>query len=341
MHNPSKASVTREIVREDAENQRLDNFLLTRLKGVPKSHVYRIVRNGEVRVNSRRADPAYRLQLGDELRIPPIRTALAGPIPDSSTRGHAHARETRSRAGIAGVSGPLRSPTKLVPRFAVLLEDEDLLAIDKPAGVAAHGGSGISFGVIEQLRRERPEAKFMELVHRLDKETSGVLLLAKKRAALVALHAALREGQIKKRYLALVKGSWGNKEQSVSFPLRKYLSNSGERRVSVDRTGRPAHSVFRLLRSWEGYSLLEAELLTGRMHQIRVHLAHLGFPIAGDDKYGDFGWNKELRRAGLRRMFLHAASLSFVHPRSGGDVIITAPLPSELERFIDQLGSGA
>ncbi len=306
-----KKSVSRHQIGEDAGGQRIDNYLVKLLKGVPKSHVYRILRSGEVRVNGGRAKPAYRLQTGDELRLPPVRVA-----------------ERPDRAPPA-VSEELER--------SILFEDEHLVAINKVSGMAVHGGSGISFGVIEQLRGQRPHARFFELVHRLDRDTSGVLLIAKKRSALVALHAALREGQFKKFYFALVKGVWRNKKQDVRLNLHKYLLASGERRVAVKEDGQESHTVFDLKRAWQDFSLLRAELKTGRTHQIRVHLAHLGFPIAGDDKYGDFEFNKQLARTGLKRMFLHAASLGFRHPASGAKMVVEAPLPGELQKFIDEL----
>jgi len=200
-----------------------------------------------------------------------------------------------------------------------------------------HGGSGVSFGVIEQLRAQRPQARFLELVHRLDRGTSGVLLLAKKRSALTTLHAALREGRVKKYYLALVKGAWRGAAQSVRLSLHKYVLASGERRVAVNAAGQAAHTVFRLERAWREFSLLRAQLKTGRTHQIRVHLAHLGFPIAGDDKYGDFELNKQLARAGLKRMFLHASGVGFEHPATGFMLTLEAPLPAELQSFLDTL----
>jgi 23S rRNA pseudouridine955/2504/2580 synthase len=303
-----------QTLEADAESadQRLDNFLLRLLKGVPKSHVYRMVRTGEVRVNSRRVDITYRIRPGDRIRIPPVRVA-------APPRLHAPAQRAPMLAG------------------AVLLEDEHLLALDKPAGMAVHGGSGVSRGVIEQLRLERPDARFLELVHRLDRDTSGVLLVAKKRSALTALHAQLREGEVEKRYLALVKGEWRRARQTVSLPLTRYLTEEGERRVSVDGDGMRAETTFALERGFAGYSLLSADLHTGRTHQIRVHLAHLGFPILGDEKYGDFALNKALARGGLKRMFLHAAELAFRHPATHATVRVSAPLPGELTAFLATL----
>lgn len=318
MKDLSKDAVSWITVTEAAENQRIDNFLIKLLKGVPKSHIYRIVRSGEVRVNSKRIDVTYRLQLDDKLRIPPIQvSARAKPL----------------------VSRPAKA--KALVGFT-LYEDEHLLALNKPPGIAVHGGSGISFGVIEQLRAERPELKFLELVHRLDRETSGVLLLAKKRGALVELHRAIREGEIEKYYLALVKGVWRNAKQSVKLPLHKYTTAAGERRVSVTENGRLAHTVFYLEKQWPDFSLLWAELQTGRTHQIRVHLAHLGFPIVGDDKYGDFELNKQVRKLGLSRMYLHACKLTLNHPITGKQLILEAPLFADLQRFasyLDNLGT--
>jgi 23S rRNA pseudouridine955/2504/2580 synthase len=299
------------ITDEEAE-QRIDNYLLRECKGVPKSHIYRVLRSGEVRVNKGRIDQTYRLKEGDIVRIPPLRMA--------------------------------EKTTQLVPaaEFRVLLEDAHLLVIDKPAGVAVHGGSGISYGVIEQLRASRPQAKFLELVHRLDRETSGILMLAKKRSALVHLHDQIRAGSLDKRYLALVHGDWQNARQHIKLPLFKYTTPDGERRVRVQSDGQASHTVFNLMRRYGAYALLEAELKTGRTHQIRVHLAASGFPILGDDKYGDFGLNRALQkaeagRAALKRMFLHAHQLTFVHPDSGTPVTLNAPLPPDCRQFLDSL----
>ncbi|MEO1765612.1 RluA family pseudouridine synthase [Thiobacter aerophilum] len=308
MKELSKETVTWLTIGDQAAGQRIDNFLLRELKGVPKSHIYRILRSGEVRVNSRRVEATHRLAAGDRVRLPPLR---------------------RPRPAAAQRTG----------RFAgrVLYEDEALLVVDKPAGIAVHGGSGVSYGLIEQLRQARPELRFLELVHRLDKETSGVLLLAKKRSALTRLHAMLREGRVEKHYLALVKGHWPHARQHVKLALHKFLTETGERRVRVSEEGQPAHTFFTLLRRWQDFSLVDAELKTGRTHQIRVHLAHLGHPIAGDDKYGNFALNKELARRGLRRMFLHAKSLAFAHPLTQDGMVFEAPLPVELQRFLAML----
>jgi len=310
MKDLSKAAeVRRELVGEDSAGQRIDNFLLRICKGVPKSHIYRILRSGEVRVNSKRAAPTYRLVAGDQIRIPPLR------LPDS---------------GAAPPAIPLRE-------FDIVYEDDVLIALNKPAGLAVHGGSGVSYGVIEQLRRQRPEAKFLELAHRLDRETSGLLLLAKKRSALTALHHMMREGEIEKHYLTLVKGRWMNPLQHVRLSLHKYLNEAGERRVSVNTEGKAAHSIVRLLARWENFSQLEVELKTGRTHQIRVHLTHLGFPLCGDDKYGDFPLNKELHKIGLKRMFLHAAQLELKHPLSAERLSFATPLPDDLRQFLTRV----
>ncbi|MFL6676003.1 MAG: RluA family pseudouridine synthase [Massilia sp.] len=300
-------------ITEEEAGQRIDNYLLRVCKGVPKSHIYRILRSGEVRVNKGRIDQLYRLESGDVVRIPPVRVAE---------------RAANTAPGA---------------EFHIVFEDNHLLVIDKPAGVAVHGGSGVSYGVIEQLRAARPDAKFLELVHRLDRETSGLLLLAKKRSALTNLHEQIRAGDTDKRYLTVVYGDWKNPRQHIKLPLHKYTTAEGERRVVVQAGGMEAHTVFNLLRKWDKFALLEAELKTGRTHQIRVHLASSGFPILGDDKYGDFALNKQLQKASetrgaLRRMFLHAHQITFTHPDSGKQVTLNAPLPAECERFLVSLG---
>ncbi len=310
MKDLSKDSPTLLEVGEESVGQRIDNFLLRLAKGVPKSHIYRILRSGEVRVNKGRVAAEYRLRPGDAVRVPPIRIAAAA---DQS-------------------AVPARD-------FDIVFEDDAMIVLDKPAGVAVHGGSGVSFGVIEQLRRARPEARFLELAHRLDRETSGLLVVAKKRSALTRLHDLFREGGIAKRYLALVKGRWCNPLQHVRLPLHKYLTEEGERRVSVSEDGKQAHSIVRLVARWENFSLVEVELKTGRTHQIRVHLTHLGFPLAGDDKYGDFSINKHLQKAGLKRMFLHAAKLSLPHPLTGVAVALESGLPDDLSRFMARLNA--
>ena len=300
-------------ITEEEAGQRIDNYLLRVCKGVPKSHIYRILRSGEVRVNKGRIDQLYRLEQGDVIRIPPIRVA------------------EKSTATVPGAE------------FSILHEDAQLLIIDKPCGVAVHGGSGVSYGVIEQLRAARPDAKFLELVHRLDRETSGLLMLAKKRSALTNLHEQMRDGVTDKRYLTMVGGDWKNARQHIKLPLHKYTTAEGERRVCVQAGGMESHTVFGLLRKWDTFALLEAELKTGRTHQIRVHLASSGYPILGDDKYGDFALNRVLlkadqNRGALKRMFLHAHQITFTHPESGKPMTVSAPLPAECERFLLSLG---
>lgn len=317
MAEVSKSSATQALITENEHGQRLDNLLLKQCKGVPKSHVYSIVRSGQVRVNGRRAEVSYRLQTGDVLRIPPLRIAR------------------REQEIVAGAELKVELP--------VLYEDDGLLIIDKPAGIAVHGGSGESFGVIEALRRQRPQARFLELAHRLDRETSGILLVGKKRSALLALHEMFRDGGggggADKRYQVLVAGRWMDPVRNVRVPLLKYLQSSGERRVRVSEEGKASHTVFRLLARWEHFSLLEARLKTGRTHQIRVHLAHLGYPVAGDEKYGDFALNRALAREGLKRMFLHAWTMRLPHPLDGRELVVEAPLPVVLRRFLQGLAA--
>jgi 23S rRNA pseudouridine955/2504/2580 synthase len=298
-------------VTEDEAGQRIDNYLLARLKGVPKSHVYRIVRSGEVRINSKRVEASQKVVAGDRIRVPPVR--------------------------VAERDAPEPAPHYKLP---ILFEDEWLAAIDKPAGIAVHGGSGVAHGVIESLRAMRPDARFLELVHRLDRETSGVLLVAKKRSALVALHEALRTRGMDKRYLAGVAGRFRNERQHVRLALAKRTAADGGKRVSVSRQGQEAETVFHLVERGPEASLLEAELLTGRTHQIRVHLAHLGHPVLGDDKYGDFELNKALRKKGLKRMFLHAARLAFDHPITGARMELESALPADLQRARIRLVAG-
>lgn len=308
MKESSKASVSFCLVDEESQGQRIDNFLFRICKGVPKSHVYRILRSGEVRANGKRVSPEYRLQDGDRIRIPPVQM------------------DVRAK------------PAVPVGRdYRIVFEDDFFLVVDKPAGMAVHGGSGLSFGVIEQLRRQRPQARFLELAHRLDRETSGLLLVAKKRSALTALHDQFRSGLIEKHYLTLVRGNWRDRTRHIRVALLKYLTAEGERRVSVSHDGKPAHSIVRLLARWPDFSLLDVELETGRTHQIRVHLAHAGFPLCGDDKYGDFALNKVLQKAGLGRMFLHAARLAFLHPQSGERLELNTELPADLRRFLEGL----
>lgn len=327
-------------VDENGAGQRLDNFLMRHLKGVPKTHVYRIIRSGEVRVNKGRASADTRLNAGDVLRLPPVRVSER-----AAEKAQAMAQQVASHA-------PARD-------FTVLFEDDSFLAINKPAGVAVHGGSGVSFGVIEQLRMARPQAKFLELVHRLDRETSGILLVAKKRSALKNLQDQFRERETGKTYLALALGQWPANKKVLDKPLHKYLLPDGERRVKVvskdDPDGMPSLTLVKvraaggvvppavqhLSSAQQGFSLLEVTIKTGRTHQIRVHLASEGMPIVGDDKYGDFECNKALARASgvlsLKRMFLHAWRLQCCHPATGERLELKAELPGELAQFLAQV----
>jgi len=303
------------VVDEESAGQRLDNFLMRHLKGVPKTHVYRIIRSGEVRINKGRCSADSRVEAGDEVRLPPVRVS-------------------EKMAEKAARPAPARE-------FPPLFEDEHLLAINKPAGVAVHGGSGVSFGVIEQLRQARPQARLLELVHRLDRETSGILLVAKKRSALKHLQDQFRERETGKTYLALVQGEWPARLKVIDQPLHKYLLPDGERRVKVttqdDPDGMRSITLVKVAQRLAGCTLLEVTIKTGRTHQIRVHLASNGHPIAGDDKYGDFEWNKVLQKQGLKRMFLHAWRLQFNHPASGERIALQADLPTELQQHIDHV----
>lgn len=317
------AAVIKECIEEEGNDQRVDNFLFKRYRNVPKSHLYQLLRSGQVRVNGKRINASYRLQLGDIVRIPPIKNT----------------EKNSSRQTVIASSNFFT--------FTTLYEDDALLVIDKPGGLAVHGGSGISFGVIEQLRAQNLSWKFLELVHRLDRETSGVLLLAKKRSALIELHRQIREGLMEKHYLVMVKGEWHNAKQHVKLALNKYVTAGGERRVAVsngeydDDKSKLSHTIFKLQKSWKNFSLLDAEIKTGRTHQIRVHLSHLGFPIIGDDKYGDFEINKQLGKTRgqnkLTRMFLHAHTLQITHPNTGERMQLQAPLSKDLQIFINGL----
>ncbi|HEU4353343.1 MAG TPA: RluA family pseudouridine synthase [Burkholderiales bacterium] len=289
----SRLKATWVEVGEENEAQRIDNFLLRTLKGVPKSHVYRVLRSGEVRVNSGRVKPDYRLRAGDRIRVPPIRVSD-------------------------------KKPAALPHEFPVVYEDASILVIDKPAGIAVHGGSGVSFGVIESLRAARPQAKVLELAHRLDRDTSGLLIVAKKRSALVELHRMLREGEVEKDYLALVKGEYRGPPE-IRAPLHKYVTGSGERRVAVTERGMSAATRVKVLKRTPGLSLLEVRLLTGRTHQIRVHLAHVGHPVLGDQKYGG---------GGAKRLLLHAARLAFRHPLTGEPMRLASPTPSAMQVLV-------
>jgi 23S rRNA pseudouridine955/2504/2580 synthase len=288
-------------VGEESASQRIDNFLLRTLKGVPKSHVYRVLRSGEVRVNSGRVKPDYRLQVGDKVRVPPVRLA---------------------------------EPRKLFVKplsLPVVHEDAALLVIDKPSGVAVHGGSGVSYGVIESLRAERPQTKVLELAHRLDRDTSGLLMVAKKRSALVELHRMLRDGEVEKTYTAVVRGAPAEDSFEIREALHKHVTASGERRVSVQADGKASLTRVRVVKRGAEASVLEVRLLTGRTHQIRVHLAHAGHPVLGDDKYGDFALNRALK---VKRLLLHAGRLSLAHPLERNRLKLSSPLPAEVKAFL-------
>lgn len=297
-------------ITEDMCDQRLDNFLIARLKGVPKSRIYRIVRKGEVRVNKGRVDVNYRLLSGDVVRIPPVRVAEKSP------------------EMFVGQS------LKEALETDILFEDEVFLVLNKPAGFAVHGGSGINSGIIEGLRQIRPEARFLELVHRLDRDTSGCLLIAKKRSVLKQLHELFREDQVQKTYLALLTGLWARKKLVVTAPLQKNVSKGGERMVVISQSGKEAETLFRRLKVFNDATLVEASPKTGRTHQIRVHAAYLGHPIVGDDRYGSDELNRGFKARGYKRMFLHAQQVTFKHPVTGVALTIVAPLPRQLEALL-------
>jgi 23S rRNA pseudouridine955/2504/2580 synthase len=299
-------------VTEEEAGQRIDNFLARYLKGVPKSHIYRIIRRGEVRVNSGRKRAQYKVCAGDTVRIPPVRVSAAstGKVsPGLSLEDH------------------------------ILYENSRCLVLNKPSGIAVHGGSGLSYGVIEALRAGRPHAPYLELAHRLDRGTSGCLVLAKRRSFLRAFQEQLRQGEVVKHYLALVSGTWDGGRQTVTAPLRKNLLRGGERMVTVDETGKEAISVFKPVTCFREATLVEVELKTGRTHQIRVHGAHIGHPLAGDEKYGDPAFNQTMKRLGLRRMLLHAHYIEFAETANGEKITVSAPLDDELKAVIDQLES--
>lgn len=310
--NSARSGRVRHVtVSPDQAGQRLDNFLLRELKGLPKSRVYRLVRKGEVRVNLGRVDAGYRLQSGDDVRIPPVRLGTASDIP----------------------------PPANLETGEILFEDAHMLVLDKPAGISVHKGTGIHAGLIEALRARRPELPYLELVHRLDRDTSGCLMLAKSRAALTTLHASLRRESndpVTKRYAALIKGAFDSDPVTVHTQLRKNSIRGGERMVVVvEEEGDPAESIFRLTRTGEFCSRVEIELVTGRTHQARVHAAHIGHPIAGDRKYGEREFNRRMRRAGVGRLALHARQLAFAHPISGEQCLVEAPLPALFEAVCD------
>ncbi|MGJ3352816.1 23S rRNA pseudouridine(955/2504/2580) synthase RluC [Providencia sp. Je.9.19] len=301
-------------ISDDEAGQRIDNFLLARLKGVPKSMIYRIIRKGEVRVNKGRIKPEYKLLDGDQVRVPPVRVAERENAP---------------------VSAKLDKVAALAD--CILYEDESILVINKPSGTAVHGGSGLSFGVIEGLRALRPEARFLELVHRLDRDTSGILLVAKKRSALRALHEQLRLKQMQKDYLALVRGNWPSHIKVIQAPLLKNILQSGERVVRVNSEGKPSETRFKVEERFDNVTLIKASPVTGRTHQIRVHTLHAGHPIAFDDRYGDKQFDSQLADTGLKRLFLHASSLRFTHPKTGEEMQIQAPLDVKLSNCLKAL----
>jgi len=311
--NPSATSVRQLTLDEEFAGQRLDNFLLRELKGVPRTLVYRIIRKGEVRVNRRRAQASTRLAAGDIIRIPPVRIADGDPVvPPSRQRKE-----------------------QILQR--IVFEDDRLMVVDKPSGLASHGGSGISHGLIELMRSARPELPYLELVHRLDRDTSGCIVLAKRRSALRALHEQLREGKLEKHYLALVRGHWDLGSRTVDLPLATHVRRGGERHVTVSEDGKLAISHFRPVETAREASLVEVKIGTGRTHQIRVHASAVGHPIAGDGKYGDPDWNTRLSQLGLKRLFLHATALGFAHPRSGDTVNVSCPLPAELGEAMERI----
>lgn len=312
--NTNNVTVQLVTIADDEAGQRIDNFLRTRLKGVPKSMIYRIVRKGEVRVNKKRIKPEYKLQAGDEVRVPPVRVAERDEAPVSARLDKVAALDD-----------------------CILYEDEVLLVLNKPSGTAVHGGSGLSFGVIEGLRALRPEARFLELVHRLDRETSGVLLVAKKRSALRSLHEQLRLKGMQKDYLALVRGHWQSHVKAVQAPLLKNVLQSGERIVRVNAEGKPSETRFKVEERFAFATLVKASPVTGRTHQIRVHAQHAGHPIAFDDRYGDREFDGQLTETGLDRLFLHAAALRFEHPASGETMRIEAPMDNTLRRCLSVL----
>ncbi len=292
--------------------QRIDNFLMTQLKGVPRSRIYSMMRKGEVRVNKGRVKANYRLLAGDSVRVPPVRTSQ------------------KSEQAV---------PIPLIEQLeaSILYEDDRLLIVNKPSGVAVHGGSGLSHGVIEAFRASETKRHYLELVHRIDRETSGCLMLAKRRSALRSLHEQLRDSMVKKRYLALVVGQWPENHRRITYPLRKNSLKSGERVVTVDKEGKEAISLFEIVKRYTKATLMQVDVITGRTHQIRVHAAHHGFPLAGDAKYGDTATNAEFKNLGLKRLFLHASELEFSHPQSGERIVLNAPLPESLQCLIDTL----
>jgi len=300
-------------IDDNHAGQRIDNYLVTLLKGVPKSRVYRILRKGEVRVNKKRIKPVYKLQLDDVVRIPPIKIDEEKPLPNPKL------------AKIAGLEAH------------ILFEDDYLLIMNKPSGIAVHGGSGLKFGLIEGLRALRPDARFLELVHRLDRDTSGCIMIAKKRSTLRALHQQLREKTVEKNYLALVQGQWEKTDKAIIAPLLKNTLKSGERVVRVDPEGKESHTKFKIVQRFEDCTLVQASPVTGRTHQIRVHTLYTGHPIACDDKYGDQGFDNAMKKLGLNRLFLHSSTLRFFHPNTEVEMRFEAPMDDSLKQTIAAL----
>lgn len=300
-------------VGENNAGQRIDNYLSSLLKGVPKSYIYRIIRKGEVRINKKRCKPLQKILSGDVIRIPPIRVSDAKSAPELANR------------------------TLTTLENAIIFEDKHLIVLNKPSGFAVHGGSGLSFGVIEAFRQLRPKEKRLELVHRLDKDTSGCLILAKKTSVLRAFHEMIREDEVEKHYVALLKGTLAKDEILVDQPLRKFVTKSGERMVKIDPEGKPSKTRICVTQRFPNATLVDVELLTGRTHQIRVHSMHLNHPIAGDEKYGDSEFNKAMRVKGLKRLFLHARQLTFKHPVTGNIMQPIATLDKQLDQLINKL----
>ncbi len=315
-NKPQKTAVSLVEISAAQLNQRLDNFLLKRLDNVPRTRIYRIIRKGEVRVNKKRSKPDYKLQIGDQVRIPPVH--LDQEKPQKS-----------------------RPPKHLLNRLekTVLFENNDILIIDKPAGLAVHAGSGVDYGVIDAMRLLYPQTE-IELVHRLDRDTSGCLMLAKNRQALLAMQTLLRGNQLSKNYIAVVQGNWPRELTEITQPLQKFHLPNGERRVQVDASGKPALSKVRLLRGGKHYSVIQVELVTGRTHQIRVHCQSQGHAVCGDDKYGDSEFNRRLRQRRIKRLMLHAASLELPHSDYTSEVVINAPLPAEFELLLGETSLG-
>ena len=299
-------------IDDERAGQRIDNYLMSQLKGVPRSRIYRLLRKGEVRVNKGRIKPDYKIKRGDLVRIPPVRLSAN--------------KENESQSPADGLLKKIES--------SIIYQDDALIVLNKPSGIAVHGGSGIQFGVIEAMRSLYPQEKNLELVHRLDRETSGCLMLARKRSMLKALHELIRNNEIQKHYIALVKGQWQGGATTIDAPLQKNVLKSGERIVRVDNEGKSAQSIFKPVKVYDIATLVEVELITGRTHQIRVHAAHAGHPVAGDEKYGQRSFNLTIKQLGLNRLFLHAKSLSFKHPKTDETLHLVAPMGKELEQVL-------